>query len=63
MSKVLFNDTGINFGRRGTQGGGDGEGQDGQGFGVGHLGQIEKWAVLLGFGGKVAKMAKMAKHF
>ncbi len=39
------------------------DGQDGQGFGVGHLGQVEKWAVLLGFAGKVAKMAKMAKHF
>jgi hypothetical protein len=29
-------------------------------IGVGHLGQVEKWAVLLGFWGK---MAKMAKHF
>ena len=40
-----------------------GEGQDGQGIVVGHLGQVEKWAVLLGFWGKMAKMAKMAKHF
>ena len=38
VAKVLFNDTGINSGRRGTQGGGDGNGQDGQGFVVGHLG-------------------------
>jgi hypothetical protein len=32
-------------------------------FGVGHVGQVEKWAVLLGFWGKMAKMAKTAKHF
>jgi hypothetical protein len=29
-------------------------------FVVGRLGQVEKWAVLLGFGGK---MANVAKHF
>ena len=28
-----------------------------------HLGQVEKWAVLLGFWGKMAKMDKMDKHF
>jgi hypothetical protein len=32
-------------------------------LGVGHLGQVEKWAVLLGFWGKMAKMAKVSKHF
>ena len=32
-------------------------------FVVGHLGQVEKWAVLLGFWGKMAKMANVAKHF
>ena len=32
-------------------------------FVVGHLGQVEKLAVLLGFWGKMAKMAKTAKHF
>jgi hypothetical protein len=37
--------------------------QDGQGFVVGHVGQVEKWAVLLGFWGKMAKMANVAKHF
>jgi hypothetical protein len=32
-------------------------------FVVGHVGQVEKWAVLLGFWGKMAKMANVAKHF
>ena len=32
-------------------------------LGVGRLGQVEKWAVLLGFWGKMAKMSKTAKHF
>jgi hypothetical protein len=32
-------------------------------FVVGHLGQVEKRAVLLGFWGKMAKKAKRAKHF
>jgi hypothetical protein len=32
-------------------------------FVVGHLGQVEKWAVLLVFWGKMAKMANVAKLF
>jgi hypothetical protein len=32
-------------------------------FGVGRLGQVEKRAVLLGFWGKMAKTANLAKHF
>ncbi len=39
------------------------EGKMAKVFGVGRLGQVEKWAVLLVFWGKVAKMAKMDRHF
>ena len=55
---------------RGVFTAGDAEGRRTMGTGkmaevfvVGHLGQVEKWAVLLGFWGKMAKMAYVAKHF
>ena len=50
-------------GRRGPQSGGEGTGKMAKVFVVGRLGQVEKWAVLLGFWGKMAKKAKRAKHF
>ena len=41
----------------------EGTGKMAEVFVVGHLGQVEKWAVLLVFWGKMAKMANVAKHF